>query len=114
MKEFKMNSDLECPIDISSDGKSAHSVIVEFLHSNGIADTGGCKAFYSPDEWQMRGEQYGLESHLIVVHDGGDHAVAFNWDYEDYESIDKMQQALSQIGMFAEQCTSWYSAIYNR
>jgi len=30
-------------------------------------DTGGCRLFYSPQEWKERGEEYGLKSLLIVV-----------------------------------------------
>lgn len=76
------------------------------------AKTGGCRPFYSVEEWEDRGEQYGTSSELIVVHDGGDHARYFNMDYMDYKSVEEMNEALFEIGYYAEQCTSWYSAIY--
>lgn len=73
---------------------------------------GGCKAFYSKEEWTARGERYGKTSNLIVVHDGGDLAPMFNYDYECYNGIEAMNNALKNIGYYAEPCTGWYTAIY--
>ena len=73
---------------------------------------GGCRTFYSPEEWAARGESYGRESCLIVVHDGGDYASAFNYAYEDHELMEAMRAALDAEGYYAESCTSWYTAIY--
>lgn len=73
---------------------------------------GGCKAFYTPDEWSGRGECYGTNSELIVCHDGGDQAPFFNLDYMNTQAWEKMCEALEQIGYWVEQCTSWYSAVY--
>lgn len=75
-------------------------------------NTGGCRPFYSPEEWEERAEKYGRDSVLVVAHDGGDVASFFNYDYMDYRAIDAMNEALSAAGYYAEQCTSWYSAIY--
>lgn len=75
-------------------------------------DSGGCRAFYSPAEWAERGEKYGKESFLVVVHDGGDLAPYFSLDYQQYEQYNKMEETLKEIGFYQEQCTSWYSAIY--
>jgi hypothetical protein len=71
-------------------------------------------AFYTPEEWRARGEKYGALSVLVVVHDGGPYAPLFNYDYEDYKAIEAMQKALEPLGLYAEQCTGWYSAIYRR
>ncbi len=49
---------------------------------------------------------------LVVVHDGGDLAPVFNWAYERYALIEELRVELERVGLFAEQCTSWYSAIY--
>ena len=74
---------------------------------------GGCKAFYSPKEWKKRGEDYGTESLLILCHDGGDLAPLCNWDYECYKSMEDFNDFLQQKhGVYLEQCTSWYSAVY--
>jgi|TARA_R110002110_G_scaffold289290_1_gene503550 hypothetical protein len=66
----------------------------------------------TPEEWRDSGEDYGRESSMIVVHDGGDHAGYFNLSYCQYDQIDKMHNALKRLGFYAEQCTCWYSAIY--
>lgn len=76
------------------------------------ASGGGCKAFYTPKEWKEKGEKYGTNSKLILVHDGGELAPYFNYDYECYGMIEKMDKALKEIGYYAESCTCWYTAIY--
>lgn len=75
--------------------------------------------FYTPHEWRKRGEQYGLTAVAIVVHDGGAFAPFFSYDHEDYVAMDGMSKALEACatpeaprGYWAEQCTSWYTAIY--
>ena len=105
-------TDLQTPSDLTTLGKTACETIVAFLKKKKLTNTGGGKAFYSPKEWKERGEDYGTESELVVVHDGGDHARAFSWDYEDYTTIEALNVELAKIGLFAEQCTTWYSAIY--
>ena len=70
------------------------------------------KTFYTPDEWKERREQCGLNSELIIVHDGGPFAPYCNWDYEQYNRIEELQAALSSIGYYIEGCTCWYSAVY--
>jgi hypothetical protein len=76
------------------------------------ATGGGCRAFYGPKEWAERNETYGLKSLLIVVHDGGDLEPYCNLDFGSYSMHDQMQAALGKVGLYMEQCTSWYSAIY--
>lgn len=76
------------------------------------ATGGGCKAFYSPDEWAKRGEHYGKDSLLIVVHDGGDLSYACNLDKGMWGMHDRLVRTLAKHGLYIEQCTCWYSAIY--
>ena len=75
-------------------------------------DAGGCNAFRSPQEHRDMGEEYGRNSELIIVFDGGDLAPRFNLSYEQYEEYDEMVQALKEVGVWSEGCTCWYSAIY--
>ena len=82
------------------------------LKSAGAEDSGGCRAFYTPEEWQDRGEDYGCDSVLIVVHDGGDLARAFNISYGDDETMGAVYEALKAAGFWSEACTCWYTAIY--
>jgi len=74
--------------------------------------TGGCKAFYTPEQWKDRGEQFGLYSILIVCHDGGDFAPFFDWGIEADSWRNVMNARLKNLGFYAEQCTSWYTSIY--
>jgi hypothetical protein len=66
-------------------------------------------AFRSPGEWN---DDYGRGSELILVHDGGPLAPYCSYDYQDYGCIEELSAALSKIGCYVEQCTSWYSAVY--
>ena len=105
-------SDLDKPEGLSDKGQKAYETIVKFLQHKSMTYTGGCKAFYSPQEWAERGESYGTNSHLVVVHDGGDLARIFNIDYGSYILNEDMNNMLAKSGMFAEACTTWYTAIY--
>lgn len=108
-----LTNDLERPAGLSDQGNKAYDAIIAVLEKNESTYTGGCKAFYSPSEWEKRGESYGLKSHLIIVHDGGGLAYAFNDDYECSELVQGMSEALKAAGLFAEPCTCWYTAIYS-
>ena len=107
------NHDLDVPMGLSKHGNKAAQVILDVLRRNNATYTGGCKAFYTPEEWKTRGEKYGLKSELVVVHDGGDLAPHFNFDYEEYNHCEDMNFALEDNGLYHEPCTSWYTAIYN-
>ncbi len=100
------------PADLCEDGQQAANAIREFLAEHGLTHHGGGGKFYSPDQWADRGELYGTTSLLVVTHDGGDHACAFNLDYEQYELHQLLQDKLKTHGMFVEGCTCWYSAVH--
>ena len=72
----------------------------------------GNTTFYSTQQWKDRKEHYGTESELIIVHDGGDIARFFNYAYQDYTEIERMNKLLKKYGVYFEGCTCWYSAIY--
>lgn len=95
----------------------ANTILETIADMNGYNDKypisgGGCKAFYTPDEWLDRGEDYGTHSKLIVCHDGGDLLPYFSYDGTDYGRNERMVEALEKLGYYAEQCTCWYTAIY--
>lgn len=73
---------------------------------------GGGPEPMSGKEWKARGEEYGTNAVLVVVYDGGAAAPYFEYDYECYSMIEKMNAALKKIGYYAEPCTSWYAGIY--
>ena len=105
-------NDLVCPNDLDEEGKQLWQNIHTWLTENKLTYTGGSKVFASPKEWAEKGEKYGLNSHLIIVHDGGDIAKLCNPDYEEYDLMDKFQKFIDSLGYYLEGCTSWYSAIY--
>jgi hypothetical protein len=105
-------TDWAIPSGLSERGKKAAAAIVAFLKERDMSDPCGGGRFYTPDEWDERDEQYGLGSLLIITHDGGEHAPAFNWDYEAYDLMEDLRQELLKIDVYVEQCTSWFSAIY--
>jgi hypothetical protein len=106
------NTDILAPTNLSAAGTAAHAAIVKLLRKKRMTYTGGCRAFYSPAEWQARKEDHGKESELIVVYDGGDLGCFFEFDKLRPDLIDQMNQALGEIGMIAQPCTCWYAAIY--
>ena len=108
-----MYKDFIIPEDLSDFGKKIAKRIID-VADNSIdpISSGGVRTFHSPESWRARGEAYGKGSVLIVVHDGGDLAPYFSDDYECYPAVDEMDKALSRLGAYAVQCTSWYTAIY--
>ena len=87
-------------------------LIKDWCQRKDLTKTGGCKAFYTPDDWRDRGNVYGRDSVLIIAHDGGDLAHVCNMDYEQYQLMEDFAQFLNIHGYYIESCTSWYSAIY--
>ena len=105
---------LAMPEGLSDIGKAAYKKIVRVLELSNIIDI-DYKIFYSPQEWKDRGELYGLESHLIIVHDGGNICRFFNLDYammDGYIKYEFMRTELEDSEIYTEQCTNWYSAVY--
>lgn len=105
---------LTIPKPLSRAGKRAAEAILAVLTKHDAADTGGCKAFYSPREWKDRGEKYGTESVLIVVYDGGAHRSFFESEGWGFKRIEEMQAALAAAGFWIEPCTGWYAAVYEK
>lgn len=99
---------------LKGESKRIADAIVKFLKKDRLEDPdgGGCKAFYSPQEWKERKESYGTDSKLVLVHDGGDLAPYCNLDYECYPRVEKLAKRLKEMGYYVEQCTCWYSAVY--
>ena len=115
IKPWKMDSpDLAIPKGLSRAGRKACKVILAVLAENCLSEPsgGGCPLFRSPGEHRERGEQYGRESELIVLYDGGDAYPYFSYMSEAPGLAEKMRKALSDAGLWSEPCTGWYSAIY--
>jgi hypothetical protein len=122
------DDEIKIPDNLCSLGRKAHDVIVTYLRELGRTNTGGCQAFYSPAAWQQRGEEYGVRSVLVVVYDGGELRPVFSLDaayehdcrtfrergdeYVPYEMHEAMQKRLHDVGLYVEECTGWYAAVY--
>lgn len=115
------NEDFARPDNLSTEGNKAYDIVKQYLIDNKLTFTGGCKLFYSPQEWNERGESHGLTSVLVVVYDGAaaGRALSFDKAYESarpgfdcYALLENLQDKLRENGLFFEQCTTWYSAIY--
>lgn len=107
--------DLAMPLGLSELGQRAYQAIIDKAEEFGLMYTGGCKVFYSPKEWRERGEEHGLNSELIIVYDGADIGHLFSLDKDtdgSYRHIDVIQKALEHLGLYTEECTCWYSAVY--
>jgi len=96
---------------LSKEGNAAYDAIVGFLRKHDLTYTGGCKAFYSPEEWKARGEEYGDKSHLVICHDGGDLSSICGGDYGPMH--EKFDEVLKACGVYLEPCTCWYTAVYS-
>lgn len=112
MDQMMINDDLRKPEHLPPLGEVAYRTIADFLKSHNRLHTGGCRAFYSPQEWLARREAHpGPHAVLIVVHDGGDLAPIFNWAYEDYALLNEMRSTLERQGFYCEAVTCWYSIV---
>lgn len=70
------------------------------------------RVFYTPAQWAACQEKHGLDSEMIIVHDGPPLAPYFNPAYECDQDLKRMREAVEATGHYVEQCTVWYSAVY--
>jgi hypothetical protein len=101
------------PEQLTDEGEKVAKIIRNFFVKVRRTSTGGSRTFYSPKEWADRGERYGCDSLLIVVHDGGDVAAVLNPGYGGNPKIlERLNLRLSEAGFILEPCTCWYAAVY--
>ena len=103
---------LDIPTGLNDSGLKAANIILAFMEKHNMS-TGGCRLFYSPEQWKSRGEEYGITSELIFVYDGGDLFDVLNGYIEgSYRMMDEFTKVLVDGGFHYEPCTHWYSAVY--
>lgn len=83
------------------------------MRALGEEGCGGCKAFYSPEEWtQVSGNPVSRAALMVICHDGGNMAPRFNLDYEQYKLYDSIDPMLRPRGLWRDHMTSVESRIY--
>lgn len=109
-----LEEELALPKDIPQNVKNALMEVRDFAGSlwDRPASTGGCKAFYSPQEWRDKGWEVNDKVLCVACHDGGDLAPLFNLDYQDYKNYDKMVRILHLRGLYPECINSTSTYIY--
>lgn len=110
---IRVDRDLAIPPELSERGNEAARLILNFLLAERLTGTCGCRAFYSPKEWKQRGEEYGHNSLLILVYDGGDITTCIDPAKGQHDLVDRFMDNLDRNGFVIEPCTDWYSAIYD-
>jgi hypothetical protein len=59
--------------------------------------------------------EYGKGALLILVHESCDPLYPYvNYDGGQYDKIERLADALSAAGFWVEDCTGWYSGVYEK
>lgn len=101
----------DIPKDITRLARKTAEAIRAFALKNGLTHTGS-RVFYSPAEWQKRGEAYGTESLLIICYEGAEIKRALSFDGEDYRMMERLSKRLEKLDVFTEEATAWYSTLH--
>lgn len=105
--------DFACPDGLSPEGVKAWGTVVRLLQEKGNLHSGGhTHVFYSPAAWRAKGEVYGLDSELVILHDVGSHAAYFNYNYGNHSAIKCMRQALTEQGLYTKVFFDSNAAVY--
>lgn len=102
----------DIPKTLTRAGRKAAEAIRDFCIERGLTHA-ECRVFYSPEEWRARGERHATSSLLVVVYDGAAVRRALSFDGGDYATVEALRQVLDPLDVFSEECTGWYSGIYN-
>lgn len=111
--EVMPEPDLARPANLSDKGNKAYDIILKHIKQSGLDYTGGCRVFYSQEEWRARGEQYCLSAELIVVYEGSSIVELFDPE-EGYlsDSYLAIDNDLADAGLYCELGTNWYAGVF--
>lgn len=64
--------------------------------------------------WEQPGlRPYGQGAIMVLIHDSCEPLAAYcNYDCGQYDNIEALTDALSEVGMYVEDCTGNYSGVY--
>jgi len=103
-------ADFAIPDSIPENVKDFFRQLRNSMRESGDEWTGGCKAFYSPEEWVDPVSSGYL---AIVCHDGGSVAPRFNLNYERIKLYDEVDHMLRHRGLWREHKNAAVSYILN-
>lgn len=123
-------SALAMPEGLSDQGRRAYEIILAYLAEHGLVEKNDESdrdpAFRAPAGWN---QEYGGRSHLVIDHQGGPLGPVFSMDSaydqdcaayrksgktrEPYTLYQGMQDKLREVGLYFEDCTRRYSAVYS-
>ena len=65
-------------------------------------------------EWECAGHrEYGKGALMLLIHEPGSVLRPYcNYDCYAYDKIEQLTDALSAIGLYVEDCTGYYSGVY--
>jgi hypothetical protein len=99
-----MQDTFAIPDDITPRAREAAEIILAQARALNISAEGEGRLFYTPAEWRKRGERYGLNADLIVVHEDGLKLAILNAARSDLE----------KRRFYCEEAETWYSIILNQ
>jgi hypothetical protein len=104
--------ELQIPKGLSEKGRTVARQLRNMLQKEGDDDTGGCTAFYTPEQWRRKeGWDYSDKALLVVVFDGGGFAPYFNPSYERTSCTNKVEDVLKGLGVWQDPMTHWSTTI---
>lgn len=101
----------EIPDGLSQTGQAASITIRDYLAEHDCLDDSGAVGFRTPQQWEAKGEEPLPDAELIILHDGGNVAAAFDTARGDRELKNGLRERLSGQGAVLVQCMSWFSTI---
>jgi hypothetical protein len=107
---LQVDWDFAIPYNLCSQGRSAAQAILGMLTEDNECWSGGCRAFFSPQEWRNKGHELIDRTVLVVLHDGGIMSEYFDPVYGG-QRYERQLQYLRENSFFAEHISHFYAEI---
>lgn len=96
----------------------AREAALNFLKKQGLTYSGGGFSFRTPEDAYDRWADFYVSppdeaptAVAYVSHEGGEPPYAFDYDHEDYKTIEALAKELKKHGFYTDSLTSWLSVI---